>query len=96
MSICHKCDNTVCVNDNYLFVGSQIDNNNDRHRKGRTPKGGYTGNAKLGDNDVLIIRALRFWCKNSYKDIADNYGVTISCIYAICKNKTFKHVRNVF
>lgn len=33
---CHHCDNTSCIRPLHLFVGTQGENNTDRHRKGRT------------------------------------------------------------
>jgi hypothetical protein len=32
---CHRCDNTFCINDGHLFVGSAKDNTQDALKKGR-------------------------------------------------------------
>lgn len=43
LHVLHDCDNPRCVNPKHLFLGTQVDNNNDRIKKGRTASGDKNG-----------------------------------------------------
>lgn len=37
--VLHRCDNPICVNPEHFRLGTQQDNEDDKHLKGRAPKG---------------------------------------------------------
>lgn len=43
LHVCHTCDNRKCVNPEHLFLGTNMDNLNDRQNKGRQAKGTKNG-----------------------------------------------------
>jgi len=61
--VCHHCDRPACINPEHLFVGTVIDNNRDRHRKGRSVMPGCIGSrhgmSRLTENDVRRIKDMR-------------------------------------
>lgn len=61
LHVLHECDNPPCVNPNHLFLGTQIDNNADKDRKGRGPSNRGISNprARLTPEIVAEVRRLR-------------------------------------
>lgn len=54
--VCHKCDQTCCVNPNHLFLGTAYDNKMDAIKKQRASMGTKHGRAKLSIEQVKEIR----------------------------------------
>jgi hypothetical protein len=82
MCVLHKCDNTLCIHEDHLFLGTKADNSEDMVAKGRSSHGSRNGRAVLDEADVRdILRLLRFGTKQ--QEIADAYGVTRSLVSMI-------------
>lgn len=95
--ICHKCDNRKCINPDHLFLGTQADNIEDMHKKGRA-SGGSSPGAKnpaaiLTEEQVLEIVGL--FGKQSQVSIAKAYGVSPNTISAIKTGKTWSSVTSI-
>jgi len=47
MRVLHRCDQPACVNPHHLFLGTDLDNNNDKVAKGRQARGQSLSIAQL-------------------------------------------------
>ena len=92
MSICHRCDNRKCVNDKHLFLGTNYDNVQDRHKKGRSgsAKGENHGGSKLKNEDVVYIRNSFAKKEKSKKELAKMFNMSMSMIKGIIRGSYWK------
>lgn len=88
MFVCHRCDVPGCVNPDHLFLGTALDNAQDRNTKGRQMKGVKSHSAKISDNNVIDIRA----DSRHVSEIAIQYGVSETQIYRIKNQSRWKHI----
>ena len=82
---CHTCDNPSCVNPKHLFVGTPMDNAQDKVAKNRHTYGEIHPNAKLTNEDVIKLRKLAaegVW----QSDLARMFGVDESHVSNIVNN----------
>lgn len=93
LCVLHQCDNPLCVNPKHLFLGTQLDNIADRHRKGRTVVVRLTGashpRSKLSPEEVAEIRNLRSQ-GISLATLSKRFKVRPSGICLICTGKIWK------
>ena len=93
MCVLHKCDNPKCLNPNHLFLGSRLDNNQDRAKKRRSfdIKGEGNPFSKLSDANVIDIKN-RLRKKERSIDLASEYKVCVDTIYKIKAGINWSHI----
>ncbi len=91
LSVLHHCDNRLCVRPDHLFLGTLVDNNHDRDRKGRTSKGESRPGARLTVEDVRKIRELAAQ-GHRQNEIAALFAVSGSHISKVVTRKRWRHV----
>lgn len=92
MQVCHKCDNPKCLNPKHLFLGSAMDNMQDKINKGRhrgAKSGDMHHSSRLTAWQVSEIRKKLNNKTNQY-EIAKEYGVSQSIISNIKTGKRWK------
>lgn len=94
-NICHDCDNTICVNPDHLFDGTQLDNVRDMISKGRNVL--YHDiqrhcNRIITEQQAVEILAL-FIDGLSVVEIAAKFDFTYWIVYNLIKGRTWKHLK---
>jgi hypothetical protein len=91
--VCHSCDNSLCINPNHLFLGTQVDNLNDMRIKGRgvSLPGEGCGMSILKNETILTIRK-EFSEGKSKHDLAKQNKTSWTNIHKIVTRKTWKHL----
>ena len=89
LEVCHECDNPPCCNPKHLFLGTHKQNGEDMARKGRSTIGTRNPMAKLTNEQVAEIRALRLRGLTQ-QAIADTYGVRHETISKIVLGKRWR------
>jgi hypothetical protein len=100
--VLHTCDNPSCVRPDHLFLGTSLDNMQDKVRKGRhvsglsihpecAAKGEQHGMAKLTQEAVLDIRENYVPRKTPLKVFAKKYGVSCSNVHMVVMGQTWNH-----
>jgi len=91
LNVLHRCDVRICVRPDHLFLGTQLDNVQDRDAKGRGSYGELHHHAKLTDADVVAIR--QRWPHGATQAcLAHEFGVRPSQIANIVHRRSWKHL----
>lgn len=88
MLVCHRCDVPSCVNPWHLFLGTSIDNNQDKANKGRCNPlhGGKHPMAKLTEEQAMAI----FHSTEQRNVLAERFGISPITVSDIRKGKRWK------
>lgn len=91
--ICHKCNNSKCINPEHLYAGTPKDNVRDmiNAKRNNHLKGEKHPKAKLKKHQILEIRNLH---KKGYsiRKIAKKYNMGKTTIQLIINKKIWKHI----
>lgn len=85
--IMHTCDNPSCINACHLKIGTQIDNIQDRVKKGRSAYYESNGNVKLNSRDVEFIRY--YFGKRTIRELSLFFDVSRETIQRIAHDKSW-------
>jgi hypothetical protein len=92
--VCHKCDNPSCINPKHLFLGTALDNNQDKASKGRSSKVSLLGEtnpmAKLTRADAEKIKKMYKSRIITQAKLAMKFGITQSTVWSILNGRTWK------
>jgi hypothetical protein len=93
MDVLHSCDWRPCCNDAHLWVGTHLENMQDKARKGRAARqcGEENARAKLTGDQVRVIRA-RAERGEQFTALGREYGVSQPAISSIVHRKIWRHV----
>lgn len=92
MCVCHKCDNRACVRPDHLWVGTDLENNQDRVNRGRSAnaKNGNHSKLQLSTETIAEIRTKYELGGITQASLAKEYGVSSRHISGIVR----REVRN--
>lgn len=92
--VLHHCDRPACVRIDHLFLGTHLDNMQDKMRKGRHVRspGEANGRALLTSEEVRRIRGLYDSGKNSQRELAGIFGVSVPAIGRIVRREVWQQV----
>ena len=90
--VLHKCDNRKCVNPKHLFLGTNLDNIQDKISKSRQSKGIERPAHKLNDKKIQRIRSLHKSGMYSQSALSKIFGVSDSQISLAVNYKSWRHV----
>ncbi len=87
--VLHICDNPSCVNPDHLWLGTHADNSADKVAKNRQEKGEDRKDAKLTEDQILLIRR----DNRIHSKIAEEYGIDQSTVSRIRSREDWRHVK---
>lgn len=93
LCVLHKCDVTLCVRPDHLFLGTHLDNARDRDRKGRDADrfGQHNGMATMTDEKVAEMR-FRYASGERQGDLMRAFGISRANVCMIVNRKAWTHL----
>lgn len=88
LCVLHRCDNPRCVNPDHLWLGSRIDNNQDKVNKGRASAlhGEDNGRCRISDAQVSEMRTC-YEAGSKILDLAEKFCISKSQVWNIVSGR---------
>jgi hypothetical protein len=87
--VAHACRNPPCINPRHLRWDTRKGNLTDKRLHGTHARGEQVNGARLTPKDVIAIRSQP---NRSHADLAREYSVSLSNIWAIRNRRNWKHI----
>lgn len=88
----HKCDTPKCVRPEHLELGTHADNSTDMIERNRQAYGERQGSSILTEHEVMQIRKLYGDKSILLKEIAEQFGVTVTAIQSAATGRKWPHL----
>lgn len=96
LCVCHTCDNRLCVRPSHLFLGTDLDNSNDKIAKGRLRTGVSLGEkhgcAKLTAAQVIEMRRLHATGGYTFRSLGQRFNVTDVLAHKIVRRQLWASI----
>lgn len=89
----HKCNRRNCIQPDHLYEGTQAQNGQDIINFGNLKYGNTHGSSKLRDFQVIEIKNKLNQGNYTYKELAIQYNISMSCIGHIATERLWKHIK---
>lgn len=90
--VLHRCDNPPCVRPSHLFLGTKMENMQDKIAKGRQIRGSQVQQSVITDASAGEILVQYASGTTSALELARKYGINESTLRSIINGETWRHV----
>jgi|GEM_PF-5620918 len=95
LCVYHKCQDSLCINPEHLFLGTKVENGLNQRRRNKQAKGSNVkgaGKSRFTENQVMEIKKLLFEQQLTIPEIAQLFGVSRSTIGNISRGLAWNHI----
>ncbi len=92
LGVLHKCDTPLCVRPDHLFLGTQVDNNDDKVQKKRHRFGSRSHLARIDEAKAKEIRDKYATGQYTQAELAEEYCLSKTGVWYVIHRVSWDHV----